>query len=221
MARKAPEEAKAHQLVKQCPQAIVAYSEEYPSIPSTVTGEGWDIEQNSATFGYAYWRGYIDLSGFRNQDLTLFTQAIDIQKSYMSRNDGAPTSLPVVKELDVISTRRLTTAEITALGTAPGYLGNTVDLQNVIYGLRRTLVENLQIPKEYQTADVETWGSGNATAMDKLHWTRIIEFTIVGPAANLYIYPTNLLVAALTMKEKDLVWMERMRRSYVLQEANL
>jgi len=219
VAKKAPtsSEGKAHQLYKQCPLGTVSYSEDYPSTPSTVTGEGWEIHQVIAGAAHAYWQGYIDLAGWSKQDLTMFTQAIDIQKSYLSRSSGAPTSLPIVKELDIITTRKLTEVEITTLATAPGYLGNTVDLQEVIYGLIRTLGENISIPRTYQVLDVETWGSGNPTAMDKLHWTRIIQLTIVGPGADLFIYPTNLIVAAVTMKEKDLVWMERLRRSYVLQ----
>jgi len=219
MAKKATSspEAKAHQLYKQCPLATIDYSEDYPSTPSTIDGEGWEVIQGVGTFAHAYWRGYIDLAGWSRQDLTMFTQGIDIQKSYLSRTNGAATSLPVVKELDIITTRKLTVAEITTLSTAPGFLGSTVDLMEVIYATRRTLVENLSIPREYQIADIETWGSGNPTAMDKLHWTRIIQLTIVGPAAELFIYPTNLIVSAITVKEKDLVWMERLRRSYVLQ----
>jgi len=56
--------------------------------------------------------------------------------------------------------------------------------------------------------------------MDKLHWTRMILVTLEpAPGAELFVYPTNLIVAALTMQEKDLVWLERLRRSYVLQGA--
>jgi len=219
MARKTPSgpDPKAHQLYKQCPLGTIAYSEDYPTTPSTITGEGWQINQQQAGIAHAYWQGYIDLAGWSRQDLTMFTQGIDIQKSYLSRTDGAPTSLPIVKELDIITTRKLTEQEIITLSTAPGYLGNTVDLQELIYGLIRTLGENISIPRTYQILDVETWGSANPTAMDKLHWTRIIQLTIVGPGATLFVYPTNLVVSAITVKEKDLVWMERLRRSYVLQ----
>jgi len=217
MAKKAPEHAKAHQLMKQVPLATISYSSDYPSVPSTIIGEGWNIFQESGTLAKAYWQGYIDLAGWTRDDLTMFTQAIDIQKCFITRNVGAPGSLPVAVELDIVSTRKLTRDEITQLSTLPGYSGSTVDLMQVIYGLRRTLVFNANITGEYQVADIETWGSGNPSAMDKLHWTRIIILEIVGPNGNLYVYPTNMIVAAVTVKEKDLVWMERLRRSYVLQ----
>jgi len=219
--KRAPQgsKAKAHQLMKQVPLATVGYSEDYPSTPSTVIGEGWEIQQEGGTFAQAYWQGYIDLAGWSAQDLTMFTQGVDIQKSFIPRNDGPPGSLPVVKELDIITSRKLTEQEITDIGNnlSPGFMGSTVDLMQVIYGLRRTLVFNTTIAGEYQVADVETWGSGNPTAMDKLHWTRVIQLTIVGPPATLHVYSTNLVVSAITVEEKDLVWLERLRRSYVLQ----
>jgi len=219
MAKKAPKgaQAKAHQLMKQVGLATIAYSDDYPTTPSTITGEGWNIFQGNAGYAQAYWQGYIDLAGWSAQDLTMFTQGVDIQKTFMSRTDGAAGSLTVVKEIDILTTRKLTREEILEEGTLPGYQGNTVDLMEVIYGLRRTLVFNANIPGEFVVADVETFGSGNPTAMDKLHWTRMILVSITGPPANLYVYPTNLVVSAITVEEKDLVWLERLRRSYVLQ----
>jgi len=220
MARKAPEQAKAHQLMKQVGLATISYSSDYPTTPSTITGEGWNIHQFGTAYAQAYWQGYIDLAGWSAQDLTMFTQAVDIQKSQMTRNNGLPGSVPMVKEIDILTTRKLTRDEILELSTLPGFEGNTVDLMEVIYGLRRTLVFNTNIAGEFVVADVETFGSGNATAMDKLHWTRMILVTLEpAPGAELFVYPTNLLVAALTMQEKDLVWLERLRRSYVLQGA--
>lgn len=209
--------AREHQLMKQVPLATISYSEDFPSVPSTIDGEGWEINQVGGTYAVGYWQGYIDLAGWSREDLTMFTQAVDIQKSFLTRNNGIPGSLPVVKEIDILSSRKLTEAEILQTSTLPGFEGNTVDLMQVIYGLRRTLVQNANIAREYVTADVETFGSGNPTAMDKLHWTRIIQIQIAGPAADLFVYPTNLVVAAVTVKEEDLVWIERLRRSYVLQ----
>jgi len=55
-------------------------------------------------------------------------------------------------------------------------------------------------------------------AMDKLHWTRLIVYLAGATTANVLASPTNLVVSAVTAKEKDLVWMERLRRSYVLQD---
>jgi len=210
-------EAKVHQLSKQVPKAEITLSVDYPSTPSTTTGEGWQVEDLSATFSVAYWQGYIDLEGWSVQDLTTFISNVDVQKSYLTRNAGAPLTCPVVKELDIVSTRKLTVGEITQLGSTVGYLGSSMDLMEVIFGLRRTLVENTAITSEYQIADVQGWGSNRPTAMSKLHWTRIIECTKVLPT-DIIVYPTNLIVMAVTAEEGTSVYLERLRRSYVLQE---
>jgi len=210
-------EAKVHQLSKQVPKAEITLSTDYPSTPSTVTGEGWGVHDLSATFTIASWQGYIDLEGWSVQDLTTFISNVDVQKAYLTRNSGLAGTCPVVKELDIVSTRKLTVAEITQLGSTVGYLGSSMDLMEVIFGLRRTLVENAQIPGEFQIADVAGWGSNRPTAMSKLHWTRIIECEQTAPT-QIVVYPTNLIVMAVTAQEGTTVYLERLRRSYVLQE---
>jgi len=77
--------------------------------------------------------------------------------------------------------------------------------------------ENATVAGTYLQISGETFGSGNPTAMDKLHWTRLIVVGSPSDGNQIVIYPTNLVVQAMTSKEKDLVWMERLRRSYVLQ----
>ena len=210
-------DAKVHQLSKQVPQSEITLSIDYPSTPSTITGEGWQVQDLNANFSIAYWQGYIDLEGWSVQDLTTFVSNVDVQKSYLTRRAGPAGSCPVVKELDIVSTRKLTVAEITQLGSTVGYLGSTMDLMEVIFGLRRTLVENTTIASEYQIADVQGWGSNRPTAMSKLHWTRIIECSQTGPT-QVIVYPTNLIVMAVTAEEGTSVYLERLRRSYVLQE---
>jgi len=214
---KEPKNAKVHQLSKQVPKGEITLSTDYPTTPSTVTGEGWQVVDISASFSVGYWQGYIDLEGWSVQDLTTFTSNVDVQKSYLTRNAGPVASCPVVKELDIVTTRKLTVAEITQLGSTVGYLGSTMDLMEVIFGLRRTLVENTAIASEYQIADVQVWGSGHPTAMSKLHWTRIIECSQAG-VTQVIVYPTNLVVTAFTAEEGMEVYMERLRRSYVLAE---
>ena len=88
----------------------------------------------------------------------------------------------------------------------------------VIYGERMIYAENATVLGTFVQIGGETFGSGNPTAMDKLHWTRHILVPGAGEGAKLQIFPTNLIVQAMTLEEKDLVWMERLRRSYVLQD---
>lgn len=218
---------KAHQLYKQLGATQVVL--DYESVTDAYTKNGWEVIWN--TFPYAVNRTYIDLAGWSKQQLTTFTQGIDIQVALMPR--AGTLGILEVTCLDIITTRRLTDAEISNWGInglgedPPSFLDNTSDLMQVIYGERTTFAQNTSIAGVagalYVILDRETFGSGNPTAMDKMHWTRVywmngsnvpgaVDVQSIGlPAA-------NLIVQAMTVEEKDLVWMERLRRSYVLQD---
>ena len=74
----------------------------------------------------------------------------------------------------------------------------------------------------HQTAQ-EIWGCGDATAGDKIYVTRIISPSMAidpgNTANNLMVPAQNIIVNAAVVDEKDLVYMERLRRSYVLGES--
>jgi len=211
-------EPKAHQLYKQLSDTTVTYLTE----GSTVTGTGWEIIGESSEALTVVNRTYIDLAGWSQQELTTFTQGVDIQKMNTPLRGVTTQGMTNVYEFDILTTRSLTDTECNiADGThfAPGYLPSTVDLMQVIYGERMEYGVNQQIGFTYVQTSGETFGSGNPTAMDKLHWTRIFVFFNNQTLDYVTIMPSNLIVQALTVEEKDLVWMERLRRSYVLEGA--
>lgn len=207
-------EPKAHQLYKQVGGTAVTIVGASAGNGS-VTGQ-WKLIQLSASTAILVNRTYIDLAGWSEQQLTTFTQGIDIQKQQIPVKIPSPTSR-VLMEIDFISTRRLTDAELINLSSLPGFASSTADLMEVIYGERMLYGENGSIPGTYVQISGETFGSGNPTAMDKMHWTRFIAIDLPGDGDSLAVLPTNLIVQAMTVEEKDLVWMERLRRSYVLQ----
>jgi len=205
---------KAHQLYKQLGETAITVTNASAGT-GTVTNQ-WELLSLDANAIVVANRTYIDLAGWSKQALTTFTQGVDIQKMAIPLKTASP-SLLTLWEFDFISTRRLTTAELAAYGNLPGFQGSTVDLMEVIYGERMEYAENATIPGTYVQISGETFGSGNATAMDKLHWTRLIVGSAPGDGDQLVIWPCNLVVQAMTVEEKDLVWMERLRRSYVLE----
>ena len=210
-----PEDMTPHQLYKQCPLVAFQINYETPGTSSVTSGEGWEI--NAANIGI--WRGYIDLAGWTRQDLTTFLQGADIQKATLPVKAATPGLTKMIRMLDIITTRRLTDTELSTMQFIPGFLGSTVDLMQVVFGRRQSLIENATVPSSYVQVDNATWGSGNPTATDKLHWTRMIGFVsdaAVGGEAQI-IPAANLVIQAMTAKEKDLIWMERLRRSYVLE----
>jgi len=220
-------EPKAHQLYKQLGSSTIGL--DYESVTDAYAKNGWEVIWN--TFPYAVNRTYIDLSGWTRQDLTTFTQGIDIQVASMPRANTL--GILEVTCLDIITTRALTDVEISNWGIAgigedpPGFLDNTTDLMQVIYGERTTYAQNTSIAgvagAVYVILDRETFGSGNPTAMDKMHWTRVYWMNgsnfPAPPDVQVMLLPAaNLVVQAMTVEEKDLVWIERLRRSYVLQD---
>lgn len=214
---------KAHQLYKQCDRfnAVVAISSGTLT-PGLSAGTGWEYIQimpNGQTYQAWTNRQYIDLSGWNAQDLTMFTVGVDIQKDGIPLVATMPS--PVMTVYDFITTRRITDAEIIdTINSPPGFIDSTLDLMECIYGLRQSLAQNGQIPGTYVNVDGGTFGSGNPCAVEKLHWTRLV-ITTMGHfediTGSITIPPTNLVVQATTTEEKDLVYMERLRRSYVLQ----
>jgi hypothetical protein len=212
-----PEDVKPHQLVKQAPMNEMNLTYEGSSL-DTVTGtNGWTgLISDNGLYPIGVYRTYFDLAGWSREDLTTFVQGVDIQKSHMPLQ-VVQNSLTLVQEIDILSTRRITDAEITAWREYPGFLPSTVDIMQVTYGETVEYAENGNIPGTYVRVSAGTFGTGDPTAMDKLHWTRIYPCVNQLADTGLVIYPTNCVVKAITAQEKDLVWMERLRRSYVLQ----
>jgi len=214
-----PEDIKPHQLTKQVGEAltrVVFDGSVYDNAASTTSG-GWEnISFNLQGVGVAaiISRNYIDLAGWTRQDLTSFFNGFDIQKSHPPLGIS---NCPLIYEFDFITTRRLTRAELADFQSEPGFLPSTLDLMQLIYAEKQVWGQNANIPGSFITIDRSVSGTGDPVATDKLHWTRLIVYFVGATTANILATPTNLVVAAVTAKEKDLVWMERLRRSYVLE----
>ena len=213
-----PKDVTPHQLYKQIDGTDIDTTHESGGLDTIVATNGWEPIVLGIGSGAVVKRTYIDLEGWSAQELTTFVQGVDVQKMRTPLS-GTLLANPVVYEYDILSTRRLRLAEMSFFPMAPGFLGapSDLDLKDVVYAQSRTYAENGTVPGTYITTDTATYGSGNPTAMSRLHWTRLIVFISAAPA-RLTMYPTNLVIQSVTAKEKDLVWMERLRRSYILQD---
>jgi len=214
-----PEEITPRQLLKQVLGTDATITIDGSGHLATITAtNGWETIVQGIATGAVVHRSYIDLQGYTMEDLTFFTQGVDVQKMRTPRSDTA-LGFPQIWEYDILSTRGLNLDEMASFPAVPGFLPgpSTLDQQMIVYGQSRTYSENLQIPGTYITTDTATFGSGNPIATSKLHWTRLIVFRSGGIPTLLELYPANLIIQGITAKEKDLVWIERLRRSNVLQ----
>jgi hypothetical protein len=210
-----PTDIKPHQLTKQVGGTEVVTTVDGSGFLETITAtNGWASVVQGIGSGAVMKRSYIDLAGWSAEELTTFVQGVDVQKMRTPLGGGQP----IVWEYDFLTTRKIRIEEIAFFPMVPGFLGgpSNLDLIQCVYGQSRQYAENQQIAGTYVTVDNATFGTGDAVATDKLHWTRLIVFLNVG-AGSLQIYPANLVISATTAREKDLVWMERLRRSFVLK----
>lgn len=219
------EDTQARQLMKQVAGTYFQVTVEGSGLEYTNPTNGWNIipQTDIVTMSAAVKRTYIDLAGYTQKELTTFIQSVAVQHLRDPLSVGS-ASTPLVWAYDFITTRRITTAELQQLfsGNVPGYLPSTLDLMEMVYGEHRTYALNANIPGTFITTDTDLLGSGNPTTADRLHWTRVYLFETGGGAGatNSYsFYPANLVCQGITGKEKDLVYIERLRRAYTQQRS--
>lgn len=199
------------------------------ALEDITSSNGWEfITQALNTQAAFAFRDYIDLSGYSLEDLTTFIQGIDIQHARDPiQVSSANLQISLLWRYDFFTTRRITDDELgnlaANLAVIPGYLPSTVDLMEMIYGEHRTYAVNSNVPATFITTNSDTLGSGNPSAAERLHWTQVYVFTPGGneeDTGGLVIQAANLVSQAITGKEKDLVYMERLRRSYTQERPD-
>jgi len=178
--------------------------------------------------------GRIDLTGLASEELTTFLSMVDIQRSglYASLDPDATTlseyilitDTPWFKG-DIIS---FVAAQVTTFFAAPppGFLyatdaGTSEPLPswvNVLYGEFNLMAVQQQVSNAMVRTYSTTWGSGGATASDTIYIYRLCPLS--GQASGQIVIPgLNVVLGVVVGKEADLAYIERLRRSYILQEG--
>ena len=209
-------------------------------------GPGWT--QGSAGAGWQ--RSYFDLAGYSLEDKTLFLSQIFSQRitnphNEISAGDGV---FPPMHEILLVSDTYWSDESIQAmlnqigLNIPPGFLPTAgsspyeaPSWQSALYGesiLYRgdstlAYASGLGAAVFGITASSYTFGSGGATASDRIYITRVMSIAQpslfspgVSPTGVLYIHPINIVIAGLVGEEPDLVYLERLRRSYALEPTH-
>lgn len=209
---------KARQLIKQVP-AMGATDMNSGSQTATLLGEGWEVLTNYTM--HFVWRGYVDLAGYTQDDLTFFTQAVDIQNA--SLMGGGPGVVGAVVN-DLVTTRRIADDEVYYdnngfLTSLPDNSIPALDIQEVVYGETAFHTTYSATNGSWRKLTGSSLGVGNPTASDRLHITRIVYPAFVGDTETISIPACNFIIGGVTGHEKDLVYIERLRRAYT-QERN-
>ena len=193
-------------------------------------GGGWEIIVDADGVNYAVWRGYFDISGWSSEDLTAFIDGAGWQESdewFMGPIENYGRAR--IKTWDIVSKAKISDDALDAHGPgassptwfAPGFAGSNYDLEEIFGARYRHFDFSTTITAGFNQTAMEVWGAGDATAGDKIYITRIVRLTGLATYGleTIVIPPQDVIVNALLANEKDLVYMERLRRSYVLGES--
>ncbi len=196
-----------------------------PSTLATFTDEnewaatnGWKTLANQVV----YYENYFDLSAYELDDLTLVPTAISLQDGlpYTTTSQDPLTQLPI---FDIVSQEKLSMAELYTIYTAgydyPSSPNSTQDWSQLLMCNFRLLtpqtdflITNLLLP-----ATGGSLGSAEPTAVQKLWVYRVLIPTASDLTASTWVVPaTRFVLAAEIVKEDELPYMMRLKRSYEL-----
>ena len=191
-------------------------------------GGGWEIVNPDSVAGMSYlvWRGYFDVAGWSREQISAFIQGAGFQQAesvYMNVLEG-----DIGKEWCILSKAYIPDEAFDGtqhfmggnMWMAPGMAGSNYNLEEIFTGRYREYSFDAQTTYSGNLSGQYIWGAGDATAGDKIYIT--IAMRIVGADVNGQMIgypPTSVIVPAVLADEKDLVYMERLRRSYVLAES--
>ena len=204
----------------------------------------WELVTATDAIGnptyWAVWRDYFDLSGLVEQQETLFTVGPVFQEAtdfdYLTTKQTGALQI-----WDMITQEYISDASFngvvagTGLWIPPGMMssqdptegpntGAGYDLQDVHYGNARCFqygpLTSLGVSPFHPLLSRSTmWGTGSATAGQKLYVTRAIHLDSAisaEPLNDIHTPPTAVVIPSLIDKEANLEYIERLRRSYVV-----
>ena len=177
---------------------------------------GW--VSRSAQPGVLFYETYFDLTGYELDDLTLMPISATLQDPGIYLTNG---SSPQMLEMNVISQERISAAQMLAAFTnnqALSFPATTQDWNNITFGEWKLKL----LTKEFDTtvmlsdAKVNKFGSGSPCVVKKL-WIYRIFFYVAADGKTLQIPASRMVLSGMVTKEKEMVYIQRLRRNYETQ----
>lgn len=218
-------------LRKLIPGALLGRTGDSPQVWTAGYGQGWNIVENDQGVFFAIYRGYFDISGWNSEQLTGFITGVSYQESDSWRMPNATIgTYPTLQTWDIVSKCKLPDEVVdgrhflvpsdAAIYSPPGMMRSNYNLEEIFDGRYRAFANDVSTASETRQITRTSWGTGDATAGYKIHITRIIRLTSVQAVnGGVYVPPMAIVVPAVIVEEKDLVYMERLRRTFVSGES--
>lgn len=191
------------------------------SFPAAFAGDNWVALENALAPTFVN-RSYYDLSGYSLDDLTAFITGVDIQESWGPRGTAGCFIVDLITT-EFVGDGDLMQAYIyPTLGVPfptrdlPGFPESTFDMSQVVFGRTREYVPAGQNTNA-NLYSVTNFGTGTATAAQKLYITRIVYIDADAPGeSTIQVPPCDYVSAVIVAKEKDNPYLMRLKRSYEL-----
>lgn len=213
MAKKETSSRSSRVLTKTFPATLVAISADETQMPYPTGWEETSVTVGANTYTIIYRIQSWDLSGYSLQDKTLFPQGVVFQDASFGP-ESSPSS--PLHRATIVSATPINADDLSNIGawgewTLPGMPGSGYELDNIILGrlqyyLTLTTAVGVQLRKE------STWGSGSATAGEKM-WVCDAYMTIRGANGGIYIPDSAVVMPAMVDKEAELEYLMRLSRS--------
>lgn len=187
---------------------------------------GWTVLDAAETrFGH---ETSIDLSGYAMERLTFFPQAIGLQDpgiyTYFPGDGSTYNGLQVLDIVTSVPMDLDAVANAQGNGIGPGMIDSLANFETIVFGMYRFFTANTNIPyPNYQQLErSQRFDSGEPNASDRLYCYRIVGLFSSGPpepTSFVKIPAARQLIGGMMDEEKELVYMQRLKRSYELKQG--
>lgn len=209
--------------------------EPYVRLSDVSDGGGWEVYQNDNNVHFLIYRTYFDISGWSKDQFSAFIGGVGWQESdRWTVNDASPPPAAGEYGIEFQSWDLVTKSKISnsALDgdtwldgfgiygwNAPGMPKSNYNLEEVFAGRMRQWVPDSTIQNIVHQNSEALFGAGDVTAGSRIYVTRIVAVNIItvgGEDATVGVVPPQAVIVPATLAlEKDLQYIERLRRSYV------
>lgn len=201
-------------MTKDVPSLVTAFDD---TAGQFQPANGWQVDTN----GTIYYENYFDLGGYNLDDLTTIIDVLALQDTgqYFLQN---PFSDSLVTLIDVVCEERLSPDQVSDLslqGEYPGTPASTQNFDQVKYcGVRGMIPQtDFQSVTLLGNAFGGSMGSAAPTTAAKLWIYRIVRIAATDLTGQVLTIPaTRFMLGATVIKESELPYMMRLKRSYEL-----